>query len=86
MLFMRPKLGFFGVDTPGEHDKERIHGFKAFMEKYGHWLAEHFIALTYPEPEHGPFPAVRSNFKYLDASDEQSTSEDSNPSADSNWQ
>lgn len=56
MLFMRPKLGYFMVDTPGSHDQHRIKGFKDFVERYAHWHAERFIALTYPEPQHGPFP------------------------------
>lgn len=57
MLFLKPKLGYFMVDTPGSHDRMRITKFNDFVRRYGQRFESHFVVLGYNEPIDGPIPS-----------------------------
>jgi hypothetical protein len=56
MLTLRPRLGYFMVDTPGAHDAGRLPSFIEFVRNHSGGFGGHFYAVSYDEPQGGPRP------------------------------
>lgn len=56
MLTLRPRVGYFIVDTPGTHDAGRLPDFINFVHTHAGGYQAHFYAVPYRESLRGPRP------------------------------